>query len=55
MYDFSKEEIRDIKAQLFRVNTSFHCINPAPLSWAKAYQEQQIALMKRKRRVKSTS
>ena len=38
---FKAEEIQAFEAMLFSVNTTHQCINPAPLSWAKAYQWQQ--------------
>lgn len=38
---FTREEILEIKAMLYNVNTSFHCCNPAPISWAVGYQEYE--------------
>lgn len=39
---FTDEELMEFKAMLFSVNTSFHCVNPAPMSWAKAWQWMQL-------------
>lgn len=38
---FTREEILEIKAMLYNVNTSHHCCNPAPISWAVGYQEYE--------------
>jgi|GEM_PF-1984022 len=35
---FTAEEIDEFHAMLYSVNTSFHCANPAPVSWLKGYQ-----------------
>lgn len=33
---FTADEIEEFNAMLYSVNTSFHCINSAPVSWSKA-------------------
>lgn len=44
---FTREEIIEIKAILYNVNTSFHCCNPAPVHWGVAAQEyEQVQAMK---------
>ena len=35
------EEIIEMKAMLYSVNTSHHCANPAPISWAVAWQQHE--------------
>ena len=35
---FTAEEIDEFHAMLYNVNTSFPCINPAPVSWLKGFQ-----------------
>ena len=35
---FSPEEINAFKAMLYNVNTSNHCMNPAPMTWIKGFQ-----------------
>ncbi len=35
---FTADEINEFHAMLYSVNTSFHCVNPAPMSWGKGYQ-----------------
>lgn len=35
---FTAQEIDEFHAMLYSVNTSFRCINPAPLNWVKGYQ-----------------
>ncbi|MBR3856483.1 MAG: hypothetical protein IKM68_00690 [Bacteroidaceae bacterium] len=40
-YPFTREEIIEIKAMLYSVNTSHHCANPAPISWAVAWQQNE--------------
>lgn len=39
---FTAEEIDEFKAMLYNVNTSFHCCNPAPVSWTAAWQRHQL-------------
>lgn len=44
---FTREEILEIKAMLYNVNTSFHCCNPAPVHWGvSAQQYDQVQQMK---------
>lgn len=44
---FTREEILEIKAMLYNVNTSHHCCNPAPVHWGVAAQEyEQVQAMK---------
>lgn len=44
---FTREEILEIKATLYNVNTSHHCCNPAPVHWGVAAQEyEQLQQMK---------
>lgn len=44
---FTREEIIEIKAMLYNVNTSFHCCNQAPVHWGVAAQEyEQLQSMK---------
>lgn len=38
---FTREEIIEMKAMLYSVNTSHHCANPAPISWAVAWQQHE--------------
>ena len=35
---FTADEIDEFHAMLYSVNTSFHCANPAPVSWLKGFQ-----------------
>lgn len=35
---FTADEIDEFHAMLYSVNTSFHCVNPAPISWVKGFQ-----------------
>lgn len=35
---FTADEKDEFNAMLYSVNTSFHCINSAPVSWFKGYQ-----------------
>ncbi len=35
---FTADEINEFHAMLYSVNTSFHCVNPAPFLWVKGYQ-----------------
>lgn len=39
---FTMEELDEFKAMLYSVNTSFHCQNPAPVSWAVGWQRNEI-------------
>ena len=41
---FTREEIIEMKAMLYSVNTSHHCANPAPISWAVAWQQHEQVL-----------
>lgn len=41
---FSRAEIDAFKWALYTVNTSFSCVNPAPVSWVDGYQRHQSAL-----------
>ena len=44
---FTREEILEMKAMLYSVNTSFHCCNPAPVYWGVGFQEyEQLQAMK---------
>lgn len=46
---FSREEIDEFYAMMYRVNTSFHCANPAPVNWVKGFQNATIKGKKVKR------
>ena len=44
---FTREQILEMKAMLYNVNTSHHCCNPAPVHWGVAAQEyEQVQAMK---------
>lgn len=46
-FPFTREEIIEIKAMLYNVNTSFNCCNSAPVHWGVAAQEyEQLQSMK---------
>lgn len=38
---FTREQILEMKAMLYNVNTSHHCCNPAPVHWGVAAQEYE--------------
>lgn len=38
---FTREQIVEMKAMLYSVNTSFHCCNPSFISWAVGFQEYE--------------
>lgn len=39
---FTREQILEMKAMLYNVNTANHCCNPAPVHWGVAAQEYEI-------------
>lgn len=39
---FTAEDMDYFKAMLYMVNTSFHCVNAAPVSWAVGYQNFEL-------------
>lgn len=44
---FTREQILEMKAMLYNVNTSHHCCNPAPVHWGVAAQKyEQLQAMK---------